>query len=155
MPALSERPPLLDADQTSLALQLWQAAAAGDMKGVKDVRAKAPSPAILAWSNPHSPPPPCGAASARSRCPQARRAAPSSTALHMAVMSQRVDIAKYLLAEGADINAKFEPHGDSSFELAERSTSKGGQEVYQLLKVVYEKQLEKKRAELQKAQAAK
>ena len=49
MPALSERPPLLDADQTSLALQLWQAAAAGDMKGVKDVRAKAPSPAILAW----------------------------------------------------------------------------------------------------------
>ena len=60
-----------------------------------------------------------------------------------------------LLAEGADINAKFEPHGDSSFELAERSTSKGGQEVYQLLKVVYEKQLEKKRAELQKAQAAK
>ena len=77
------------------------------------------------------------------------------TALHMAVMSQRVDIAKYLLAEGADINAKFEPHGDSSFELAERSTSKGGQEVYQLLKVVYEKQLEKKRAELQKAQAAK
>ena len=55
-------------------------------------------------------------------------------------------IAKYLLAEGADINAKFEPHGDSSFELAERSTSKGGQEVYQLLKVVYEKQLEKKRA---------
>ena len=101
MPALSERPPLLDADQTSLALQLWQAAAAGDMKGVKDVRAKAP------------------------------------------------------LAEGADINAKFEPHGDSSFELAERSTSKGGQEVYQLLKVVYEKQLEKKRAELQKAQAAK
>lgn len=78
-----------------------------------------------------------------------------STALHMAVMSQRVDIAKFLLAEGADINAKFEPHGDSSFELAERSTSKGGQEVYQLLKVVYEKQLEKKRAELQKAQAAK
>ena len=68
---------------------------------------------------------------------------------------QRVDIAKFLLAEGADINAKFEPHGDSSFELAERSTSKGGQEVYQLLKVVYEKQLEKKRAELQKAQAAK
>ena len=59
------------------------------------------------------------------------------------------------LAEGADINVKFEPHGDSSFELAERSTSKGGQEVYQLLKVVYEKQLEKKRAELQKAQAAK
>ena len=103
MPALSERLPLLDADQTSLALQLWQAAAAGDMKGVKE----------------------------------------------------RVDIAKYLLAEGADINAKFEPHGDSSFELAERSTSKGGQEVYQLLKVVYEKQLEKKRAELQKAQAAK
>ena len=100
MPPLSERPPLLDADQTSLALQLWQAAAAGDMK-------------------------------------------------------ERVDIAKYLLAEGADINAKFEPHGDSSFELAERSTSKGGQEVYQLLKVVYEKQLEKKRAELQKAQAAK
>ena len=94
MPALSERPPLLDADQTSLALQLWQAAATGDMKGD-------------------------------------------------------------LLAEGADINAKFEPHGDSSFELAERSTSKGGQEVYQLLKVVYEKQLEKKRAELQKAQAAK
>ena len=61
MRALSERPPLLDADQTSLALQLWQAAAAGDMKGVKDVRAKAPSPAILAWrSKPrHSPPPPC------------------------------------------------------------------------------------------------
>ena len=57
------------------------------------------------------------------------------TALHMAVMSQRVDIAKFLLAEGADINAKFEPHGDSSFELAERSTSKGGQEVYQLLKL--------------------
>ena len=63
-------------------------------------------------------------------------------------MSQRVDIAKYLLAEGADINAKFEPHGDSSFELAERSTSKGGQEVYQLLKVVYEKQLEKKRVRI-------
>ena len=139
MPALSERPPLLDADQTSLALQLWQAAAAGDMKGVKDVRAKAPSPAILTWRNPHGP---------------AGRAF-QFTALHMAVMSQRVDIAKYLLAEGADINAKFEPHGDSSFELAERSTSKGGQEVYQLLKVVYEKQLEKKRAELQKAQAAK
>ena len=57
------------------------------------------------------------------------------TALHMAVMSQRVDIAKYLPAEGADINAKFEPHGDSSFELAERSTSKGGQEVYQLLTI--------------------
>ena len=94
---------------------------------------------ILAWRNPHGP---------------AGRAF-QFTALHMAVMSQRVDIAKYLLAEGADINAKFEPHGDSSFELAERSTSKGGQEVYQLLKVVYEKQLEKKRAELQKAQAAK
>ena len=57
MPALSERPPLLDADQTSLALQLWQAAAAGDMKGVKDVRAKAPSPAILAWRSKAAPQP--------------------------------------------------------------------------------------------------
>ena len=64
---------------------------------------------------------------------------------------ERADIAKFL-AEGADINAKFEPHGDSSFELAERSTSKGGQEGHA---TCAEKQLEKKRAELQKAQAAK
>ena len=54
MPALSERPPLLDADQTSLALQLWQAAAAGDMKGVKDVRAKA-DPRVAEPARPGGP----------------------------------------------------------------------------------------------------
>ena len=134
MPALHERPPLIEGDALKLADKLWKAAEAGDIKEVKDARAKGAS---IAWRNPYGPP---------GRNFQ-------FSALHCAVLAQRVDLVKFLLAEGADINARFEPYGDSPFELAASTSSKGGMEVYELLKAIYEKQLEQKRQEMKRKEA--